>query len=414
MYMWLTYRTFSEDGSWPLPQLAVKRNVYWDGSTQRLINGIQQKIDQDTWLPKSVPAANAVVQTAHRFDLPNGESVVAVPASQLDLPALPSNLRWAVVLDRSRSMQAHAGQVADAFERLKQIAGQGSVVDVYQTSSVYRGEGPSVISLTQLDPHSIVYFGGQNAADLLAQFIALSGRRSYDAILVLTDGSGYELVANTMDEPVPEAPVWMVHLGSDISIGYDDKTLEAIQASAGGVVGDLEQALERIAISESNQDVTLAEGRIVRDVVDGYVWTVEPTIQAGALLSNAVIHDPQDGFGALAARRLILAEMQRQHGSISQLSTLDQLHALAQEYSIVTPYSSMIVLVNSVQQDLLDKMELQDDRFEREYEPIQNTAPATQMPLTGVPEPEEWLLIGLAAAMLLYYANQRRLAAQRR
>jgi hypothetical protein len=106
--------------------------------------------------------------------------------------------------------------------------------------------------------------------------------------------------------------------------------------------------------------------------------------------------------------------MQREQGTINQLATLDQLHALAREYSIVTPYSSMIVLVNNRQQNLLDNIELQDDRFEREYEPIQNTVPATQMPLTGVPEPEEWLLIGLAVAMLLWYANQQRMASQRR
>jgi hypothetical protein len=29
--------------------------------------------------------------------------------------------------------------------------------------------------------------------------------------------------------------------------------------------------------------------------------------------------------------------------------------------------------------------------------------------VTGVPEPEEWLLLGLAAAMLLGYAYRRRL-----
>lgn len=414
LYMWLTYRAFAEGDSWPLPQLAVKRNVYWDGSTQRQVNGKTQKINADVWLPESIPATQAVSQAAHRFDLPDGESVLAVPASQVDLPALPSNLRWAVVLDRSRSMQAHAAQVADALQKLKQVAGPGSIMDVYQTASLYRGEGPSVVQLTQLDPQGIVYFGGQNAADLLAQFFSLSSGRTYDVILVLTDGSGYELVANKLEEPIPEAPVWMVHLGNDISIGYDDKTLQAIQASGGGVVGDLGQAFERIAMARASRTVEAADGRLVRDVVDGYVWTVEPTAQADARSANAIVHNPQDGFGAFAARRLILAEMQREQGTINQLATLDQLHALAQEYSIVTPYSSMIVLVNNRQQNLLDNIELQDDRFEREYEPIQNTVPATQMPLTGVPEPEEWLLIGLAVAMLLWYANQQRLASQRR
>ena len=52
-----------------------------------------------------------------------------------------------------------------------------------------------------------------------------------DGILVLTDGSGYEIEALDLDVPVPEAPVWVVHLDGAYPLGYDDATLAAIQAS---------------------------------------------------------------------------------------------------------------------------------------------------------------------------------------
>jgi shikimate 5-dehydrogenase len=49
----------------------------------------------------------------------------------------------------------------------------------------------------------------------------------------------------------------------------------------------------------------------------------------------------------------------------------------------------MIVLVNERQVEALEIAEQREDRYEREYEGLINTTP-----LAGVPEPEEWLLIG--------------------
>ncbi len=51
------------------------------------------------------------------------------------------------------------------------------------------------------------------------------------------------------------------------------------------------------------------------------------------------------------------------------------------------------------------------DRYEREVETLGETAPASPVPLAGVPEPQEWLLMGLAAGILIYYVyTKRRLA----
>jgi hypothetical protein len=173
------------------------------------------------------------------------------------------------------------------------------------------------------------------------------------------------------------------------------------------VVGSLYLALRRVAMSwaESNTAGTSTSG--LSDVVDGYVWTVLPSEQAGSAFADVPAQASTDGFAALAARRYILAETQRHSGTISQLDTLDQLQALAKEHGIVTPYSSMIVLVNSRQQLLLDRLSQASDRYQREYEDIKNTVPSTPTPLTGVPEPQEWLLMSLAGALLVWYAAKR-------
>jgi putative PEP-CTERM system integral membrane protein len=283
------------------------------------------------------------------------------------------------------------------------------VVDVYLTSSPYRGEAAQLSRLEEVDPQNIVYFGGQDPAELLAQFDTLRGSRSYDAILVLTDSGGYELGPSTAKISAPDAPVWMVHMGSDIPLGYDDQTLEAIQASGGGVAGSLDQGLSRLSVSLANNHAGGASLNVLNDVLDGYVWTVLPTDAVGNEFPDLASQASDDGFSAMAARRYILAETQQQRSTISEVGTLDKLQALAQQYSIVTPYSSMIVLVNFRQQLLLDQLSQAADRYQREYEDIKDTVPSTPTPLTGVPEPEEWLLMGLAGALLVWYAAKRRM-----
>ena len=409
LHLWLAWREMVQDGNWPLPRLAEKRNVYWDAKTQRLLNGTKIDVAQEAWLPETLAATQPSLPTAHRLDLPTGQTVLALPTSQVQLPILPSPLRLAVVLDRSHSMQAHTREVADAFQTIRQAANP-TPVDVYLTASSYRGVQPSIIPLDQLDPASIVYFGGQNAAELVAQYDALRGDRQYDAVLVLTDGSGYELGASPLDVPVPPMPLWLVHLGSDIPLGYDDQTLEAIQASGGGVTGDVQSALQRLAVSLA-RPASSTGSQPVSDLLDGFLWVTLPTNEASSTIPiglQVTSHDPNDGFAALAARRIILAEMQRLRGSLDQLENLDQLHALAVQYGIITPYSSMIVLVNTQQQALMEQLAQLDDRFNREVEAIGETKPATPLPLVGVPEPHEWLLLGIAVALLLYLGYTKR------
>ncbi|MBI5301829.1 MAG: TIGR02921 family PEP-CTERM protein [Chloroflexi bacterium] len=401
MHMWLTYRVLVRENTWALPHLAEKRNVYWDARTTRLVNGMPMNADGETWLPVSIAATPPIKATIHRVDFANGETVIARPVAASELPKLPPTLKLAIVLDRSRSMQKHAAEVKTTLARLAQIS--GAAMDVYLTSSQYRGETPTRISLRELDVNSITYIGGQNAGELLAQYEQLRAGNAYDAILVITDGSGYELGEPTVKIAVPNAPVWMLHLGGELPLGYDDATLEAIQASGGGAAGDIEDALARIAVGLGRNLVASlgdAPANATADWVDGYAWF---TVPARANNSSTA----PDGFATFAARRVILDTMYRERASLKQLKTLDHLHALAMQNSIVTPYSSMIVLVNAQQEQLLKKLEQQGDRFDREVEEVGETVPQAAS-ITAVPEPHEWLLLALAAAMLGWYAYKRR------
>jgi putative PEP-CTERM system integral membrane protein len=201
----------------------------------------------------------------------------------------------------------------------------------------------------------------------------------------------------------------MVHVGGDFPFGYDDATLQAIQASGGGVAGSLDEAITRLTVSlegASQPDV------LMRDIVDGYEWLTIPAGSATQIDGKITTHSIDDPFTALAARRLILGEMCRQRGQIDEIETLDALHAIALEQGIVTPYSSMIVLVNTAQVERLRELENQENRFDREAEDVGETAPAP-FEVTGVPEPHEWLLIGLSVAILAWYTWHKRMTFQR-
>jgi len=406
VHVWMTWRVLARDEAWALPRLAERRNVYWDGASVRLVNGEEMTVDEEDWLPRSVPATEPMERIAHRVDFPGGKSVVARPVEPGELSEVPGGLRLAAVLDRSRSMVDHKVDVRAALERLAEVGEAGGRTDVYLTASEYRGEEPVRVALAELDAGGIVYYGGQNAAELLAQFDALRDGDAYDAILVLTDGTGYELGGGEIAVPIPDAPVWMVHLGGDFSLGYDDATLEAIQASGGGVAGGVEEALGRLAAGLAG-----GAGGAAVDVIDGYAWSVVSTETAEAGIES------DEALAALAARRLIISEMQREQGALDspdRLETLDRMHAVAVEQGIVTPYSSMIVLVNERQEKLLDDLEERGDRFEREYEAVGETVPENALQVTGVPEPEEWLLLAVAAGMLVWYAWGRGLGVRRR
>ena len=130
-YLWLTYRTLPVDGAWPLPRLALSRNMYWDRATVRQAGGTQMDVSADEWLPASLPMTGAFTPGAQRVDLPGGMTVLAIPAEQSELPGLAPDLPLAVVLDRSYSMQTHAGQVADTLNQLRSLL-PASMVDLYR------------------------------------------------------------------------------------------------------------------------------------------------------------------------------------------------------------------------------------------------------------------------------------------
>lgn len=386
LFLWLQYKVLKQPSGWQLPTLREQRNVFWTGATKRFVNGKTVSASEQ-WLPATLPA-KSTPPTSHRMTLPWGAHVLATPVTQTEYQ-LPQGKRFAVILDQSRSMAAHRTEVIESFRWLKDKILPQNSADLY-LPAIAPAQPQRLENLQQskFDPSKTVFYGMMQPKEMLTQFQQLRGDRSYDAILVITDAGSYELNNDTKLAGKLPAPLWLVHLGG-LAFAYDDATLKAIQDSNGGVATQVQTVMQRLATQPSR-----GAGTSFLNLVDGYAWFLTKNGATATATS-----EPQ-AFGALAARQW--TTHLSHYLQPNQLNELDAIHAAAKQYSIVTPYSSMLVLVNNQQRDELKQAEKQSDRFNREVEDSQLPQPK-QSNISAVPEPTEWLLLLAGAGMLWGY-----------
>ncbi|MEG4107770.1 TIGR02921 family PEP-CTERM protein [Microcoleus sp. S13_C5] len=407
MHLWLTYKVMRQPQGWAMPVLAEKRNIFGDQNTRRTIAGKEVKYSgkeaRETWLPPFLPAAAQQPLTAQQAVLPGGNIISAKPLADANY-SLPQGKKFAVILDTSRSMAAENKQVKETFEWLKANAAAKNAVDLYIASAA--GMPPKLVeNVRNFDAAKATFYGTIQIKDMLQQFAQLRGDKSYDTVFLVSDRHSYELSDDRKLKLSISAPLWTVHLGG-LPPGYDDATLKVIQDSGGGVATDMKEAMQRVA-------TTAASGPSTVSVVDGYAWSYAKTPQSKKTAKSATVAELKDtgneGFKPIAARQLITA-LSKQKNS-NQLTQLDAMHAVAKNFKVVTPYSSMIVLVNDAQREQLKAAEAKSDRFDREVESgkEQLSKPNNPLNVSGVPEPEEWLLLTVGAiGLLAVFLRQRR------
>jgi putative PEP-CTERM system integral membrane protein len=394
MHMWMTYKVMKQDKDWPMPRLNEKRNVFWTWNTRRMVNG-KQEWSGSEWLPESIAADSSTQKftpVAHQFALPSGGNVLAKPFDVKDY-SLPKGQKLAIVLDSTYSMSAHRPAAQSTFKWLQDNIAPHNQVDLYVTAAA--PAKPSLEKFQGFDLNKTVFYGTMQPREMLQQFQTLQQDKKYDAVVMITDAGSYELTEDKSSVLNLSAPLWMVHLGG-LQPAYDDATLEAIQSSGGSVATDVETVMRRIGTAPS-----LGANTSLLSVVDGYSW----------FLSQAA--DPtaktEDGFAPIAARQWVTQVSQSLKPD--QLKELDAVHVLAKRYQMVTPYSSMIVLVNDRQKDDLKRAEQGSDRFKREVEDQQLPQPSGLGEISAVPEPEEWLLIVVGLLLLgVVYRQRERLS----
>ncbi len=443
--------------AWPLPRLTEARNAYWNRGTRWTLPAGALPPADDAWLPAELaadPAAatpRAARMTLAGWELamepadgsagPDGDPSGSRPVGATGLPSQgggpsgsllaadgPLPRRPAVWVDRSRSMEAQAGALAAELDRLRDLEATGRLgeVTLYLSAPKPSGQAPERLSLAALQPDQLWAYGGQDPAELLAELDRQSASAGHDAVLVLSDASAFV-------KPAAAAwtggPLWWVHLGG-AAPSYPDALQDALLTSGGGTAGSVVEALRRWQLRAA------APTGAIADEVDGWRVTLRSLGEgaeaagtagspggagagtgsapaAGGAAAGAAAQlaaagpataSKAAGLGAsplrkVAARQVLQAEARRLAAAAPPPASLDALHRLAVAEGIVSPFSSMIVLVNDAQRKRLEDLSKGADRFEREVE-AGGADDAAALVVTAVPEPEEWLLLAVALLLL--------------
>lgn len=403
MHLWLTYKVMRQGNQWPLPKLGEKRNIFWTNSTERIRNQKIIKGFEKDWLETSLPASQQPIKS-HEMILANYK-ITAQPLVQTDY-VLPQGKQFAIILDTSHSMGNHQPELAKTLDWFKNNILPNNQADLYLTAT--DGNQPQFLdNLQEFEVKKKAFYGTLQIKEMLRQFVQLQGNKQYDSIVLISDEGSYELSEDKTGVPQLSVPFWIVHLGS-LAPAYEDGTLKMIQKSGGGVATDISEVMKRIATTEKltqnlanspqPKAIKPQSKPTVLTVADGYGWFMEKTTEKPT--------NPQ-GFDPIAAKLLVRGLSQKT--SDQQLTELDGIHAIAKTYNIVTPYSSMIVLVNDEQRQALKAAEASKDRFNRQVETGKEQLNKPNNPLnTNVSVPEPRMIVGLGIIGLLMIVQSQR------
>jgi len=377
----------NKSARWLLPQLLEKRNLYWKNNLNWHINGKPLSRKQGRWLPSGIDAQKATPLTQQQLhlDTPNGSVKVEVkPLGYLATPLVPQS--YAVLIDTSYSMRQHKQALNNAIKEMRKLAANSSVaVEFFQT-----GSSPKRLP-DDFNVDDLVFFGNTGHLYHLQQWRNMSNPETYDVVFLLTDQGSYEIEESAEAILPPTQPIWLVHLQNSLPYAYDDRLLELLNKSDGGIATSIENALQHSLWRQSKQSSHF------QVVSDNYLWSFTP-------LDKLEVVDATKSAPALyqlAAYQWIKLGHRLYHQE--ELATLDQLHKVAVDYSLVSPFSSMIVFVNNQQKQDLDNFSAENDRFERIIESGGKnvSTPMDMLTVKGVPEPEEWALMIVVITLLI-------------
>lgn len=353
MHVWLEYAVLpviDDDGGWvvPAPQVSEVRNLYWTADTVRTVNGAE--VVGDAWVPELGPA-----------EPPDSVTAGACVAEPVGLNTGEPKLDNAVlVVDLTRSMAAHRPALVDALEAW----GDRPRVCVRHDGLVRCPSGSG---------RTWTLAGSLPLASVLAEAAKSHVVRTAGDVVLLTDASTYDTAVDGIELPRGLPGITAVHLGG-LAAGYSDAVAAQLE---GGAFESWEAFMDaRRGAARDGWRVKTGGDCVGRDDPLMAIFTVQHVRRLAR-------------FGA----------------DLSALSDLDGAHALAVSADVVTPVSSMIVLVNLEQHRRLDDLEARSDRFEREVE----SGATSPLGLSTTPEPHEWALLLVAAVLLV---GGRRLSAR--
>lgn len=467
----IEYSTFMNKDGVSMPVFTEKRNVYADASTQYTYLLNNKELPQKNELA-AVPAGEvSCSKTISTTDIPQLDKGLPVDGNfsetRMSLSFLPhilnpllqgytcdqdfdinkiSGSTFAVLLDAS-----YSNTFTDWNSYLKEklhvetLLANDNVIDVY----FFNNQLSQKLTLTKetlaQGLPSPVPFGKTNRLKAIIEAKAQREFGGYAAILMVTDSSTFEEEFSpdpTLD--VHGTPIYMIHPDGIIP-SYSDDLMHAVIKSGGMSVTDPKEAFQHFWLMKS---LAIMNGKLgelqLLDVNKDGSWILylskdadsavastdiaesTPSRMAQASQNDVLLDDrvkiinvlkdakPDESkeFQSVAAKKVIEAMMK----NIDQMepvgtNALAQIHQLAQEKSIVTPYSSMIALVEDWQKQQLANAENGEDPFSTQYdigaEGLGMPSGGNMFRIGSRPEPQEWALIVIGLLIGAYFHRKR-------
>ena len=385
-HLWLEYTVCelnrTRDAFWPTPKVLERRNVFANEDTKFFKNG--KKIvepDLANWVP--YPLVKTKIGGKISEVSYNGENVVFRASNT---PKMLAGTKINLLIDNSFSMQNRFDAIIDKIALFHGTFGKENV-------NITIGK-KQITSLGKLKKED--FWGKKQAMEQLTQF---ADKQSSNATVFLTDRGSYELTVDALPAIKMGAPLYIYHLGK-VAKAYPDNLYETVKMSEGDVCSRVSEIQDKIAFKQHSESNYI--GRYTTFSSDG---NVEMAFFESSKKPSILFPSP---FAAKIIGAKLIDKKTKEVYTSNRLQALDEMHAIAKKQGIVSPYSSMIVLVNDAQKEALKKAEEKDDRFDRENETGgEPTGVLGLTNVTGTPEPHEWVLIILSALMLLvYYAKK--------
>lgn len=345
-------------GQLQFPVLNEKRKVYWN-------DGLVENGTEQDWFPLESPKFSpSKPERAVLFD--------GWKAEQKALESLPKRDlqdNYVLCYDGSYSMNANRDKLAEALDRFPYKS----------TTPLYVADQNGLQERTWDQKIGKNFLG---ALDPYSALKALQNKHPEAHLVFISDKGSYELIPDSSRTFDPGTNlIDIVHLGELAPI-YEDAISDAVRRSGGDTYRNMESWLnwhDRIPLDMA-----------VIGIRDGNTyWTFTPEPAAST----------KSPIRSVAASRLAMAQSKK---AVLATGDMDSLHKMAMDYSFVSPYSSMICLVNQQQQDRLDELSEGEDRYQREVETGRDSGNTFGIGARGVPEPEEWLMIILAGGMIVF------------
>jgi|GEM_PF-1946333 len=347
------------------PILNEKRKVYWKDNEDA-----GTKVGQ--WFPDESPDFTPYILQSIYFD-----SWHAEPIALQNLPELKKQEKLVLCFDASYSMNKEMDQLNQALEAYP-----------YKENTPIYAYTSFGLEKSDWTPKKPQFLG---AIDPYQAIQDVHQKHPNAHILFLCDQGSYELLPEVArPAQVTQMPVDIIHLGKMAPI-YEDALNDLVMQSGGDCYVSMEEWIaweSRLPTNEYGK----RDGTIYWDLHRFLDDTLNP--------NSAVI--------APAASKLVQSASRK---ASQEPAHLDLLHKLATRYRFVSPFSSMICLVNNAQEEKLKQLSEGNDRYQREVETGKDSGNSFDfMGAKGVPEPEEWLMIILGAGAIgfLYWRERKK------